>query len=268
MDNSPAPVEKMLNFRFQFDPNQVRLNSFGETAVMPDGHAAQSPEFQQISANYIELCPSNITQLGEGEVLFSAPTTEEGGAVAINFNQSILVAAGELFISIPLSAISPGDYPFLRISLSYQKYTVDFLFQGNDLEGTLASFIGYNSFIGNYQINEEIVEVNSNKLQGYWGFESLGVVTEGQAPEGATTVVNPLFQTSQVPAGSCVVTGEFASALNITGNETEDINVTVSLSTNQSFEWQEINSDGKFEPGAGEQVVDMGIRGMIPSVDE
>jgi hypothetical protein len=51
----------------------------------------------------------------------------------------------------------------------------------------------------------------------------------------------------------------------ITGNETEDIYVTLSLSTNNSFEWVDTNPDGKWEPIAGEQVVDMGLRGMIPS---
>jgi len=43
--------------------------------------------------------------------------------------------------------------------------------------------------------------------------------------------------------------------------------VTLSFSTNTSFEWTEVNDDGKYEPSAGEQVVDMGLRGLIPSVD-
>ena len=62
-----------------------------------------------------------------------------------------------------------------------------------------------------------------------------------------------------------VVTGGFSSPLVITGNETEDIYVTLSLSTNKSFEWIDTNPDGKWEPGANESVVDMGLRGMIPS---
>lgn len=259
---------KMMNFRFHFDPAQIRLNSFGEEAAVPANHGAQSPSFNQMSAHYVELCPSNITPLGAGEVLYSAAETDQGGATAIDFNQSFLVAQDEIFFSIPIFEVSPGEYPFLRVSLAYQNYTIQFLFQGNELEGTLASFIGFNTYVGSYTINQETVAVNGNKLQGYWGFEALGIVTEGQAPEGATTVVNPLFLTSSVPAGSCVVTGEFEAPLQVTGNETEDINIRVSLSTNNSFEWQEVNADGKFEPAAGEQVVDMGIRGMIPSIEE
>jgi len=79
-------------------------------------------------------------------------------------------------------------------------------------------------------------------------------------------VVNPLFATSPIPAGSCLATGAFAGGnLHITGNETKDIVVTVSLSTNKSFEWVEVVNDSKWEPTKGEYIVDMGVRGLIPS---
>jgi hypothetical protein len=41
--------------------------------------------------------------------------------------------------------------------------------------------------------------------------------------------------------------------------------VTVSLSTNKSFEWIEVNADGYYQPELGEAVVDMGLRGLIPA---
>ena len=62
-----------------------------------------------------------------------------------------------------------------------------------------------------------------------------------------------------------MVTGQFENTFNITGNETQDVTVTLSFSINNSFEWTEVNADGKYEPTAGEQVVDMGLRGLIPS---
>jgi hypothetical protein len=130
--------------------------------------------------------------------------------------------------------------------------------------------VGYNTYIGSYLVNTQTIAVNDDKLQGYWGME---VVTpfvtqtfQGQSPQGATTVPNPLASTSPIPAGSCVVTGNFAEPLVITGNETEDIVVTLSLSSNQSFEWIDTNSNGIFEPEF-EQVVDMGLRGLIPIVE-
>ena len=96
------------------------------------------------------------------------------------------------------------------------------------------------------------------------------VKTEGQAPQ--TTVVNPNSANSPIPAGSCLVTGEFVTTSNqtvgapfvITGNETQDIIITVSLSTNKSFEWKELTFDGLFQPEIGETVVDMGLRGLKP----
>jgi len=131
--------------------------------------------------------------------------------------------------------------------------------------GTVASFIGFNTFIADYFINQESVAVNANKPQGYWGFETMGFTTTGQAPAGATTVPNPISSTSPIPAGSCVVTGAFDQPLVITGNETKDIEITVSISTNNSFEWTD-DGDGLFQPEVGDAVVDMGIRGMIPFV--
>ena len=62
-----------------------------------------------------------------------------------------------------------------------------------------------------------------------------------------------------------LVTGRFDSPLVVTGEETTDIVVEVAVSINQSFEWEEINQDGKYEP-AIETVVDMGTRGLRANV--
>ncbi len=270
-DGEDLPIEEgqdgpQLIFRFAFDEDQPRLDNLGNPAVMPEGHAAQTPRFNQISANYIELTPNAMTVLGMGEVLYVGDETEAGGETAIDIDRGNFVVAGEDFFKIPLSQVTPGNYPFIRVSLSYQNFDVDYRAQGFDLEGTLASFIGYNNYITSYTIKNTVVEVNGNRLQGYWGFETInGITVTGQAPAGATTVVNPLWATSPVPEGSCVVTGQFPEHLSITGNETEDIVVTLSLSVNDSFEWVEVNENGIWEPQEQENVVDMGIRGMMPT---
>lgn len=44
--------------------------------------------------------------------------------------------------------------------------------------------------------------------------------------------------------------------------------MTLSLSINNSIEWTEVNADGKYEPSIGENMVDMGLRGLIPSHDK
>jgi hypothetical protein len=267
-----APAGPNLVFKFVFDSTQARLNNFGLPATMPAGHAAQSPKFNTISAHYIELAPTAYTALGSGKILYKGAETTAGGANAIDFSQQVLASEGQVFKSFPLSSITPGNYEYLRVSLSYQNYDIKLKANGINLTGTIASFVGFNSYIQSYMIDTQTMAVNDDKLQGYWGFETnipfVGPYTlTGQAPAGATTVPNPISSTSPIPAGSCVVTGPFSTPLTITGNETQDIVITISLSNNNSFEWQEVNADGIYEPTAGEAVVDMGIRGMIPIVN-
>lgn len=272
-----------LVFKFKFDSTQARLNNIGQPQPVPPGNAGQSPRFNKMSAHYLELSPSAFTALGAGAVLYKAPETTAGGSTAIDFSKASFAGNGETFFSIPVRSITPGDYEWIRLSLSYQNYDVKFyvdtVISGvtvkQEFPGTVASFIGYRTYLTTHTIKNQTLTVNSNKSQGFWGFETTvnfgGVnynyITSGQAPAGATTVPNPLHATSPIPPGSCVVTAAFTPGkLKITGNETTDIVIEVSLSTNKSFEWTEVITDGRWEPSKGEAVTDMGIRGMIPKI--
>ncbi|MEO5571667.1 MAG: hypothetical protein ABIT08_06040 [Bacteroidia bacterium] len=273
----PDTASHYLIFKFKFDSTQTRFDSKGVPSTVPSNHSAQSPRFNKMSSHYIELAPNETTQLGSGMVVYKAPETGISGDNAIDFDQSILAGEGETFYAIPLKNVSPGSYKFLRVSLAYQNYDVDFRVTNGpdtyDLVGTIASFIGFNTYIKNYKIKDSTVVVNDDKEQGYWAFEwnnplfGLPAVSQGQAPPGATTVPNPIHSTSPIPFRSCVVTGEFPATFLLTGNETHDVVITISLSTNKSFEWKENSTPGYFEPLAGDTVVDMGIRGLIPIVN-
>ena len=244
------------------------MNNLGQPSTIPAGNAAQSPTIRRMSANYIEFAPSPTTLLGQGEIIFTGPETTSGGNNAINFQSATFAGNDEVFLSIPLSEVANGNYDWVRVSLAYQEGDINFkAANGNDYSGTLASFVGYNTYITSFNLNGSSFNVNANRPQGFWAFEALGFASQGQAPEGATTVPNPLFNSSPIPQGSCVVTGQFANGLAVTGNETQDVVVTLSFSINNSFEWTEVNFDGKYEPTAGEQVVDMGLRGLIPIVE-
>lgn len=258
--------EPNLIIKFKFDPNQVRLNNLGQPATIPSGNAAQTPVFNSISAHYFELAPNAYTQLGQGTVLYHAPETMVGGTTAIDFDQSKIVAEEEVFLSIPLSQVTQGSYEWVRVSLSYQNFEVSIRNAGVDYTGTFASFVGFNTYLNTHYIGNNSFPVNGNRAQGYWAFalNDYPYAISGQAPAGATTVPNPLAATSPIPAGSCVVTGKFADKLIINGTETKDVIVTLSLSINNSIEWTEVNADGKYEPAAGENIVDMGLRGLIP----
>lgn len=276
-------------FKFYFDPTQERLNNLGQASTIPSGNAGQSPKMNRMSAHYLELAPSAYTQIGEGTVLYHAEETEAGGDKAIDFAKSTFAGHSQEFYSVSIKDLSPGEYEYLRISLAYQNYDVkvnvdtSYLVGGvnypvqQEFTATVASFVGFNTYIGSHTVKNQSITVNGNKKQGYWAVEgavniygyNYQLLQSGQAPEGSTTVVNPIASTSPIPAGSCLVTGKFSGGkLKITGKEKDDIIVRVSLSTNKSFEWQDVNGNGKWEPNKGEKVVDMGLRGLIPVIED
>lgn len=269
-DSDDTLDDPKLIFKFKFDPTQVRLNNLGQISTIPAGNAGQSPLFNGISSNYIEMAELSSTPLGLGEILFRGAETTTGGDLAIDFSQAKIVGEGEAFIEVPLRSINPGTYRWMRVSLSYQNYQISVRDAGVDYTGTLASFVGYNTYINSFNIGSHVFNINANKLQGYWAFalNDFDYSTSGQAPAGATTVPNPLWNSSPIPPGSCVVTGNFFEPLVIQGNEKKDITVTLSLSTNKSFEWADGNGNGKYEPNLGENVVDMGLRGLVPTYSE
>jgi hypothetical protein len=299
----PATQKPRLVFKFVFDSTQARLDNFGNPSTMPAGHAGQNPQMNVMSAHYIELAPDKYTALGTGAVLYMTPTHILNGDTAIDFQKENLTSNNGTFYSIELDSVATGTYQYLRVSLAYQNFSAQLYYDTTvtyltyhipvqaEFPCTVASFVGVNTYITSYKVNTESITVNGDKLQGYWGFEASGTyngnylgnafsypynfLVSGQAPVEATTVVNPLFATSKIPPGSCVATGQFVSSLigpgtslTITGHETKDIVVTVSLSVNHSFEWVEVVQDGKWQPSIGENIVDMGIRGLVPIIGQ
>jgi hypothetical protein len=259
--------EPKLIIKLTVDSTQIRLGNLGNPVNIPAGNAGQHPKFNSIAAHYLELAQTALTPLGGGEILYHAAETTTGGNRAIDFSKSIVKRPGETYLEIPLKDIAAGNYEWVRLSLSYQNADILLYYAGQPYTGTVAGFVGYNTYISNYLVKTQSDVVNANKLQGYWAFETITTgLIRGQNP--GTTVPNPLFATSPIPAGSCVVTGQFSSPLNITGDETSNITVEMSLSINNSFEWVDVNGNGKFDvdPGSGENVVDMGLRGLIPKI--
>ncbi len=274
-----------LNFQFKFDPNQTRLNNIGQAAALAAGHAAQNPSFRKMSVHYLELAPSAFTLLGSGAVVYKGAETTKGGDNAVDFDQAKVAPEDSIFLKINLKDIPPGTYEWLRASVTYQNYDVKFNIRNvpvlGDLMqqgGSIASFVGFNTYITSITPRAKKLDVNDDKKQGFWAFETnltapydvYNSLSSGEAPAGATTVVNPLFATSPIPPGSCVVTGKFAQPLVITGSETADKTVTLSFSINKSFEWVDDDGNGQLDIYAdqskpNEKIVDMGLRGLIPS---
>lgn len=257
----PEP-EGNLIFKVQMNPNQERVNSFGQPSTVPSGHGAQSPSFNQFSAHVIELAPNALTAPGNGAMLYQGTETSAGGDNAVDFENASVVAPGETIFSIPLKDVPTGTYRYARVSVTYQNYDVQYQALGTTQTGTVASFVGFNTYLTDYTVNTQTVSVNDDKKQGYWAFESQSQVIEGQAPAGATTVPNPIATTSPIPLGSCLVTGQFENDLKITHEETGDVVINLSFSTNNSFEWIDQADNNVFEPLDGDVVIDMGLRGL------
>ena len=285
---NPNTTDKKIRFQFKFDENQTRLGALGQPAEIPEGNAAQTPDFQKLSVHVIDMTPNRFTPYGQGFLAYKGAETTTGGANAVDFDKAIIEDENNIFLELPLSDIEPGTYEYARVSVSFQQYKVKFNInnvpQVGDLEGqmaTVASFLGFNNYIGDVQVRDQTLSVNDDKLQGFWAFEtdltapwsSYNQLYSGESPAGATTVVNPLAGDSDIPAGSCVVTGAFTEPLIITGEEVDDVLVTLSFSINESFEWKDLNGNGELDfyvddASQNEQIVDMGLRGLVASWEE
>lgn len=283
--NNDTAVSPQMNFQFRFDPNQERLNNLGQPAVLPAGHAAQTPDFRKMSVHYIELTPDIFTPLGKGAIAYKGAETTKGGDNAVDFDKAAISDENVVFAHANLHDLPPGTYKWIRASVTFQNYDVKYNIRNipavgdlNQQSGTVASFVGFNTYITSITPRSQKLAVNANKKQGFWAFETAltppfdayNKLSSGEAPAGATTVVNPLFASSPIPAGSCVVTGELTTPLVITGKETADVLVTLSFSINKSFEWIDDDGNGQLDIWAdqshtNEKIVDMGLRGMIPT---
>ena len=287
---NPEPTGPRLIFKFKFDSTQTRLDNLARPSSIPVGNSAQSPVFHKMSAHYIELATDSLSPFGLN-ILYKNSEVSTGGSNAIDFSKSIIKGEGEEFYSVPLKNLTKQTNKWLRISLAYQDYDVKMAYRTPTynsgalftFNGEVASFLGFNTYVTSYSLKNEIINVNGNLPQGSGAVKPFNVPFVGTQPatkwtagtSTRTTVVNPFETALGIPANSCIVVGKFTSPITITGNETNDIIVTVSLSTNKSFEWLDRNSDGLYEPIDGlnsnaplDSVVDMGIRGMIPIVTQ
>jgi hypothetical protein len=275
-----------LDFQFQFNTTQERLNNLGQTSVIPAANAAQTPTFKKMSVHYVELTANQFTALGKGAVVYKGAETTIGGENAVDFDKAAVVGESQVFASVNLKDVPPGTYEWVRASVTYQNFDILFNINGlpviGDLKnqkGSVTSFVGFNTYLTKVKPNLKELTVNANKKQGFWAFETglvapydtYNTIQSGEAPAGATTVVNPIAATSPIPAGSCVVTGKFATPLVVTGKETKNVVVSLSFSVNKSLEWVDSNKNGQLDwyadptKGTAERIVDMGLRGLIPN---
>ena len=286
---APDPT---ITFTVRFDALQDRLDANGQPTTSTTA-TAQTPVFNKIGINYFELSAGANTLLGAGNILLNTPDIAVSGSSvkAVDFSQLKMLADGDVLVTMPLKNFAPGQYQYARLSVPYLNFDaafnlLDVPFAGDFLDerGTIAAFLAPNTFITDYKIFDKTQTINGTKKRGEWSFEtklSPGYVAynkiyNGQTPDSTITVVNPLRLTSPIPSSSSVITGKFAVPLTITGTETQNISVVLSLSTNKSFEWQDkLRKNGKWDIEAQantgatvyEPLTDFGLRGLVVSFE-
>ncbi len=199
---------------------------------MPSGYFAQTPHFRELSTHYIELTPNAFTPLGQGAVVYHAPEVTLGGETAVDFDRAVRAGNGQPIVKIRLKDVPPGTYEWVRAGVTYQNYDIVFNVRKLPLVGDLnqqtahtASFVGFNTYTRQVKPKDRMLTVNANRRRGFWVLEVpfSTQLFSGQAPEGAATVVNPLFATSPISPGSCVITGQFDRPLVVTGSEKQSV---------------------------------------------
>ena len=278
--------DKMLHFVVKFDPLQEKLGNNGLPTTLKTGLAAQTPAMNSIGISGIELVKDDFTKFGQGVDVFSTPETTSGGEKALDYQQVRMLKEGEIVVSVPLKNVAAGTYNWIRTTVAAQNFDVQFNmtnvpFAGNFLKerGALASFSTANNYITTYKVFSKTDSVRANKKQGYWSFETklnqaykpYDKMFNGQSSVGTFTSPNPLLQTAPTPLDNTILTGRFDTPLSITGSETQDVTVILTLSCNKSFEWEEtINRNGEWDfnlqpvPGqpSVERIVDVGLRSL------
>jgi hypothetical protein len=269
----------MLRIKIKTDADLERLDNKGLPATVKTGNAAQTPLVKTLSPGYIEFFQDAKTPIGKGFIAYQAEQTRAGGEAAFDFSKCKVIQDGELFMEIPLKELEKGTYQWVRASIAYQNSDLIFnlinvpnLGELHDERGTISMFTGFNTFITKHKIREKEEVINANKKFGYWAFETVldrgfaqhNTIKNGQAI--GTSSVNPNFAIAPVPISSGIMTGAFTTPLTITGTELQDITITLSLSTNQSFEWVDTHKNGKWDLDVqnfiAEPIIDAGFRNL------
>ena len=60
-------------------------------------------------------------------------------------------------MSVPVNSFAAGTYTWLRISLAYQNYNIYMNSSGQTIDATLASFIGFNTYLSSYKVKDSTV---------------------------------------------------------------------------------------------------------------
>jgi len=254
------PPSSHLVLKFKFDSLQDRLDNQGAISNVPIGFGGYSPDINLISIGLIELLTDSTTVFGNGYRIMSG----NGATIANDTGYSCCWDAfdNDFQYTATLSANqTPNTFRWIRIYFTYENFNIKFLHQGIVYDGTVSAFLARKAFTNHFQIKDSIYNTYSVKTNGEWFLEvdtpGYGVVLHDTA---STTAPNVLYSSLLVPSGGCIVTCLIDTPLYLGSSQTKTI--TISMSTNKSFEWVDHSDPAFFEPFDGDTIVDVGIRGL------
>jgi len=249
----PLPKLSQLKMILKFDSTQVRLDNYGNIAIIPTGHEAQSPLSYSVSIKQIELLRDSSADYYAGaNYFYNSSATQQLAHEGIAFDE---------YIS---SHDAPGTFKWIRVYFGLQNFRIRCKVNGNVVEGSLLSFLKPVNNENEYLINDSTIINDSTMNKGQWFLEldgGISPILAGQVqPESAISQPNSLHYSWPAPSDLYVVTCPINPILSI-GRPYYDT-VTLSISINKSFEWVEHSDPDYFEPLNGDTIVDFGIRGV------
>jgi hypothetical protein len=250
-DQSPEnryPEFTNLRVVIQFDSTQERLDNYGNIAPIPVGHAAQSPTNNSVLIKAIKFLKDSTSGYDSGTEVY--------------YNSDNSLASGASYYDTQISSPdAPGTFKFIRIYFYHQKFNINFRQNGNLHSGRVLSFLWPFDFNYSYQIQDSTILTDSVTEKGEWYLESsdLPSILHGTVPYSPTGP-NVLFYSYGVPIQQYIVTCPISPNLFLDRPDSKTI--TISISTNHSFEWIEHSDPAFFEPFNGDTIVDLGIRGI------
>lgn len=266
---------------WQQDPFQERLDNNGRPAPVASSNLSLSPKLNTIAVEHIELLTSEPTRLFSGATLYSANNKQTVNDTTVSIDKLVFTGQGTPLSTSSLRSLQGKTFQWICVWLAHQSFDVRFNLNNvpnigtiTDEGGTFNAFLAANTFISRYKVITKEDVVNDYRPRGYWFFEtnlraafaSYNTFYRGQLAPLSVTAVNPLAASMVTPRRSSIFIARLEKPMTITGEEKNDVNITLTFSTNQAFEWRDNNRNGRWDIDAqniqNEPVINFGLRGM------
>jgi hypothetical protein len=266
---------------WQQDPFQERLDNEGRPSPVSSSNLSLSPKLNTIAVEHIELLAANPTRLFSGATLFSANNKQTVNDTTVSLDKLVFTPQSTPLSTSYLKPLQGKTFEWICVWVAYQSFDVRFNLNNvpnigtiTDENGTFNTFLAANTFISKHKVITKEDIVNDYRPQGYWLFETnlraafsaYNSFYRGQLAPRSVTAVNPLAASLATPRHSNIFITRLDKPITITGEEKNNVTITLTFSTNQAFEWRDNNRNGRWDIDVqniqNEPIMNFGLRGM------